>query len=131
MGYMRYTVQLDGQEIEAGYGVPDTCNADGCKIAINRGLDYLCGSTPGGDENGCGHYFCTGHLQLSSADGTPKMCDGCMADYIARRLDAFADVVAAALADTGMVKSADVLDGAPVVAVVLEDGFEVEVHVKF
>jgi hypothetical protein len=59
MSYARY-VLADGRE--AGYGVDDVCNQDGCDKKIDRGLGCLCGDMPGGDEYGCGGYFCGEHL---------------------------------------------------------------------
>lgn len=59
MGYGSY-VLADGRE--AGYLVEDICNEDGCDTKIDRGLSYLCGKHPGGDEYGCGGYFCENHL---------------------------------------------------------------------
>ena len=77
MGYAHYTVHRNGQEIEAGYAVEDVCNKDDCAEQIDRGLAYLCGATPGGDEFGCGGYFCGAHLYLSPREGEPQMCDPC------------------------------------------------------
>ncbi|MFE2174401.1 hypothetical protein [Kitasatospora sp. NPDC059462] len=63
MGYAYYTVtRADGTEIEAGYDVAAVCEEDGCTEEIDRGLAYLCGSTPGTPEDGCGGYFCSRHL---------------------------------------------------------------------
>ncbi|MFF2080613.1 hypothetical protein ACFVXG_38345 [Kitasatospora sp. NPDC058162] len=57
MGNAFYTVRrADGTEIEAGYGVDAVCEQDGCTEQIDRGLDHLCGSTPGAPEDGCGKY---------------------------------------------------------------------------
>ncbi|SCD49059.1 hypothetical protein GA0115251_109524 [Streptomyces sp. TverLS-915] len=59
MGYGYYTViTRDGREIEAGYLVSAECDRSACEVTIDRGLDALCGETPGGDEYGCGRYFC-------------------------------------------------------------------------
>lgn len=82
MGYARYTVTRHGEQIEAGYSIPTTCETDGCKTQIDRGLAYLCGQTPGGDETGCGGYHCDEHLQLS-VDGRWKgqVCTSCAATY--------------------------------------------------
>ncbi|MFD7860954.1 hypothetical protein [Streptomyces sp. NPDC059783] len=62
MGYARYEITRNGQTIEAGYTVPTTCEQPGCTEQIDRGLGHLCGETPGGDEFGCGGYFCGQHL---------------------------------------------------------------------
>lgn len=82
MGNAYYTVtRNDGQQIEAGYGVEAVCEQDGCTEQIDRGLAYLCGSTPGAPEDGCGKYFCSHHLYLdwetSSAEPQPQNCPTC------------------------------------------------------
>lgn len=59
MGYARYTLP-DGRE--GGYAVPAICGNSDCDEVIDRGLGFLCGETPGGDEYGCGGYFCGRHL---------------------------------------------------------------------
>jgi hypothetical protein len=78
MGYAHYTVTRNGEEIEAGYAVDTVCEQDGCEEQIDRGLAYLCGETPGGDEDGCGGYFCGQHLymalDLPAAEGLCKPC---------------------------------------------------------
>lgn len=62
MGYAYYVLP-DGRE--AGYGVTALCDADGCKVQIDRGMGYLCGEMPDGyrdpDEPGCGRYYCGAH----------------------------------------------------------------------
>lgn len=65
MGYAFYAL-ADGRE--AGYGVEATCDAKGCTVGIDRGLDYLCGENPrvevfdfDSDEYGCGNYHCGLH----------------------------------------------------------------------
>ena len=59
MGYAYYVLP-DGRE--AGYAVEATCDADGCEAQIDRGLAYLCGTTPGhSPDDGCGLYFCGEH----------------------------------------------------------------------
>jgi len=79
MGYAHYIVYRNGEEIEAGYTVEDICEEAGCDERIDRGLAHLCGEKPGGDEYGCGGYFCSSHLYLSSQEGHPQMCKGCLA----------------------------------------------------
>ncbi|MFB7548540.1 hypothetical protein [Streptomyces sp. NPDC056154] len=71
MGYASYEVLLDGKKLNAGYSVEAECDKDGCAKQIDRGLAYLCGQTPGGDEYGCGHYFCADHLLGS------QQCEAC------------------------------------------------------
>lgn len=69
MGYAYYEIIRNGVKIKAGYSVEATCEKTGCKTTIDRGLDYLCGKTPGGDEHGCGGYFCGQHLTYSNQCG--------------------------------------------------------------
>lgn len=73
MGY-GYYVLPDGRE--AGYGVESRCDATGCDVTIDRGLEFLCGQNPTGhkddDEPGCGNYFCEDHR--SAHDCTNPEC---------------------------------------------------------
>ncbi|MDN3244141.1 hypothetical protein [Streptomyces sp. ZSW22] len=63
MGYARYEItRPNGDRIEAGYAVQAVCEKDGCEAQIDRGLAYLCGKDPRGDDHGCGGYFCENHL---------------------------------------------------------------------
>jgi hypothetical protein len=62
MGYGHYEISRNGETIEAGYNVETVCEKTGCSEKIDRGLGHLCGKTPGGDEHGCGGYFCGQHL---------------------------------------------------------------------
>lgn len=73
MGYAHYTVTRNGEEIEAGYGVDAECDKEECDAAIDRGLAFLCGQTPGGDEFGCGFYFCAAHMNGD------QLCEACSA----------------------------------------------------
>ncbi|MEU6674823.1 hypothetical protein [Streptomyces sp. NPDC046925] len=73
MGYGSYTVTRNGERIEAGYLVDAECDKEGCDEAIDRGLAYLCGQTPGGDEYGCGFYFCGHHMTVD------QLCEACSA----------------------------------------------------
>jgi hypothetical protein len=79
MGYARYEIYRNGQKIEAGYDVEAVCEEDGCTETIDRGLAYLCGETPGGDEHGCGGYYCGNHLYMSLAEGVGDLCGRCSA----------------------------------------------------
>lgn len=79
MGYANYTLS-DGRQ--AGYAVEATCDEKDCAAVIDRGLGYLCGQTPGGDEHGCGDYFCEEHLYLGIAKDAPQLCSRC-ADKVA------------------------------------------------
>lgn len=80
MGYAYYEIIRNGVKIEAGYSVEAVCEKTGCKEKIDRGLGYLCGKSPGGDEHGCGGYFCGEHLTYSN------QCEACaaVADEAAR-----------------------------------------------
>ena len=52
----------DAQGRPVGYGVVAGCDEPGCTETIDRGLDYVCGSTHfGGNGDGCGRYFCGKH----------------------------------------------------------------------
>ncbi|MFJ9620539.1 hypothetical protein [Streptomyces sp. NPDC101181] len=80
MGYAQYEITRNGQTITAGYAVPTTCEEPGCAEEIDRGLAHLCGQTPGGDEYGCGGYYCDQHLYLSLAPGVEQTCSRCATD---------------------------------------------------
>lgn len=74
MGYARYEIiRPNGDRIEAGYAVPAECEEEGCGAKIDRGLAYLCGKDPRGDDHGCGGYFCEEHLY---GDNQCKRCSG-------------------------------------------------------
>jgi hypothetical protein len=74
MGYAYYEITRNGETIQAGYTVPTICEEDGCNEQIDRGLAHLCGATPGGDEYGCGGYYCGQHLYggIGPAEGLCK-----------------------------------------------------------
>ncbi|MEV8548332.1 hypothetical protein AB0L04_00555 [Streptomyces glaucescens] len=76
MGYARYEIIRNGETIEAGYSVETECEEDGCNENIDRGLAHLCGATPGGDEYGCGGYYCGHHLYggIGPAEGLCGRC---------------------------------------------------------
>ncbi|MFF2074634.1 hypothetical protein ACFVXG_07745 [Kitasatospora sp. NPDC058162] len=80
MGYAHYLIVRNGQAVEAGYAVAAECDQSGCTVEIRRGLDALCGETPGGDEHGCGGYFCDDHLHIPLVDQDGYLCGGCMPD---------------------------------------------------
>ncbi|MFI8448230.1 hypothetical protein [Streptomyces erythrochromogenes] len=81
MGNAHYTINRNGQKIEAGYAVEAVCEQDGCEEKIDRGLAYLCGQTPGGDEHGCGGYFCGAHHYMSGDEYVGDLCGECIATY--------------------------------------------------
>ena len=88
MGYACYEIYRNGEQIEAGYGVEGTCNEPGCAAEIDRGLYHLCGNQPGGDEYGCGGYYCGDHLYLGSrAPVSEGLCKRCHARYEAEHGD--------------------------------------------
>jgi hypothetical protein len=62
---------------DIGYGVPAACDQPDCGTAIDRGLGYVCGGEPYGGEDGCGLYFCSGHLFW---DGDRYLCARCLAE---------------------------------------------------
>lgn len=78
MGNAQYKIDRNGEEIEAGYGVETVCEEDGCTEQIDRGLGYLCGRTPGGDEYGCGGYYCGEHLYIGPSEETGDLCERCL-----------------------------------------------------
>jgi hypothetical protein len=125
MGYAHYTVSRRGELIEAGYGVEDVCNDKDCGEEIDRGLGYLCGATPGGDEYGCGGYFCGGHLFSSMVDDVPQLCGSCSAKARARRLAEFSDQIAEAIKALAGVTDAAVLADKPEILVDMEDGDQI------
>jgi hypothetical protein len=129
MGYASYTVHRNGQEIEAGYAVEDVCNKEGCTAKIDRGLGYLCGETPGGDEHGCGGYFCGEHLLMSSVDDEPQRCERCYASGEKRRREEFCDQLVVQIRTMPGVKEADVVVDKPEVFIDFADGSQFVVGV--
>jgi len=87
MGNAFYTVRRNGEEIEAGYSVTARCEEAGCAALIDRGLAYLCGETPGGDEHGCGGFFCGRHLYIGPGDVSGDLCARCLAKARATSTD--------------------------------------------
>jgi hypothetical protein len=76
MGYAFYEITRNGETIQAGYGVEAECEEEGCTEQIDRGLGCLCGMTPGGDEHGCGGYYCGKHLFMGPNVDT-DLCARC------------------------------------------------------
>lgn len=87
MGYAFYEIYRNGKKIEAGYSVATVCEEDGCEENIDRGLVHLCGATPGGDEYGCGGYFCGQHLLGSPVPEASGQCKSCSDRYEAEHPD--------------------------------------------
>lgn len=81
MGYAYYEITRNGEMIQAGYSVKAVCEEDGCTAQIDRGLAHLCGLTPGGDEYGCGGYYCAEHLYMTVDDDTGELCERCHYAY--------------------------------------------------
>lgn len=79
MGYASYTITRNGQQVEAGYAVTAPCDQPDCGTQIDCGLDALCGQSPGGDEFGCGQYFCDRHLYIAPDGETGYRCLSCNA----------------------------------------------------
>ncbi|MER7794921.1 hypothetical protein [Streptomyces sp. NPDC097640] len=77
MGYAHYEVIRNGERIEAGYAVEAMCDRPDCTAKVWRGLDALCGQTPGGDEFGCGGYFCDADLYLAPEGQNGYRCFLC------------------------------------------------------
>jgi hypothetical protein len=85
MGYAHYEITRNGETIQAGYAVATVCEEDSCNADIDRGLAHLCGNTPGGDEYGCGGYYCASHLYLGSgAPVSEGLCARCSDAYEAQ-----------------------------------------------
>ncbi|MFE4857352.1 hypothetical protein [Streptomyces sp. NPDC056670] len=78
MGYAFYEIYRNGEKIQAGYGVETECEEAGCDDQIDRGLAHLCGKTPGGDEHGCGGYYCGEHLYIGPSEDTGDLCERCL-----------------------------------------------------
>ncbi|MFJ3289972.1 hypothetical protein ACIPMW_32390 [Streptomyces sp. NPDC086669] len=76
MGYAYYEITRNGETIEAGYSVETVCEETDCTEQIDRGLAHLCGAQPGGDEYGCGGYYCGQHLYggIGPAQGLCSRC---------------------------------------------------------
>ncbi|MFI5684668.1 hypothetical protein [Streptomyces sp. NPDC051636] len=89
MGNAYYEItRKNGERIAAGYSVEAVCEDDGCNEKIDRGLAHLCGNEPGGDEYGCGGYFCAHHLFLGSgAPVSEGLCRQCSDQYEAEHPD--------------------------------------------
>lgn len=62
-----------------GYGTGAMCDAPECFAIIHRGLSYVCGNMHGGEEYGCGRYFCRKHLiTCEMVDNSHnQLCAGC------------------------------------------------------
>lgn len=65
---------------DIGYGVPAICDFPGCGEKIDRGLAYVCGGEPYGGEQGCGLFFCSGHLWVTPGGPRRQQCERCAND---------------------------------------------------
>lgn len=78
MGYAWYDTPMG----PGGYAVEDVCFEGECDTTIDRGLSYLCGTTPGrADEHGCGHWFCDAHLYAAPIGIDGYLCNNCTLQY--------------------------------------------------
>lgn len=70
---------------DVGYGVPSTCDHQGCSREIHRGLAYVCGSSPFGGEHGCGLFFCIEHLRFAGDNrDNVQLCSRCYSNRTAK-----------------------------------------------
>jgi len=70
-----------------GYVFPARCDEPGCHVRIDRGLAFVCGGMHGGDDNGCGLYFCAKHRFMASEKVSPwggELCRRCLRSFEAR-----------------------------------------------
>lgn len=75
MGYAYY----DTPRGPAGYDVADVCHQPDCEAKIDRGLAFLCGDSPGReDDAGCGWWYCSAHLVCTGRPGVQR-CESCEA----------------------------------------------------
>lgn len=63
----------DTWQRDIGWGVPALCDHPDCNEEINRGLGCVCGGEPYGGDDGCGLFFCEGHLSYNVS------CERCLA----------------------------------------------------
>lgn len=130
MGNAHYTIHRMGREVEAGYGVSDVCNWTPCKEEIDRGLSYLCGATPGGDEYGCGHYFCEKHLSTPLQDGTPDLCPRCRSRWDRRQAEHVRELIVEPISRLPGVKAVAPYSDVTSILVDMADGGQFEITVK-
>jgi hypothetical protein len=85
MGWGRCGTDSRGRPI--GYYYAARCDEPGCRAKIDRGLAYVCGGMHGGDENGCGEYFCSEHRFMAServGSYGGELCRRCLLSFEAR-----------------------------------------------
>lgn len=99
MGWSSCGTDSRGRPI--GYGHRATCDHDGCKAKIDRGLGYACGGMHG-TSPGCEGYFCGGHLThryIPDEQDGRQVCLKCAAEYDDLKVEAFREELTA-LANT-------------------------------
>lgn len=73
---MGWSVGVDRDGRDIGYGVPALCDYPGCNKKIDRGLSYVCGMiNTDGEDRGCGLHFCPDHMGWSPKYG--QLCKQC------------------------------------------------------
>lgn len=70
MGYAIY----EAQGRQCGYEVQAPCDQEGCEVIIDRGLYYMCGTSPWGDTDSCGGFFCDQHAKYTEVG---RRCPAC------------------------------------------------------
>ena len=70
----------DTKDRPIGYNFAATCDHDGCKAEIHRGLAYACGGMHGEADHYCEGYFCERHriggVEVSDGEVT-TLCMRC------------------------------------------------------
>lgn len=81
MGWSYCGTDQYGRDI--GYSIEATCDHEGCTKDIDRGLAFVCGGMHGGDDHGCGKYFCYEHLYMVTVDEyrTVQLCAKCADEF--------------------------------------------------
>lgn len=75
---MGWSIGYDSRwQRDIGYGVPALCDQPGCAERIDRGLGYVCGGRPYGEEHGCGLYFCEAHRWYGEQEDAQILCQRC------------------------------------------------------
>lgn len=73
---MGWSVGIDRDGRDIGYGVPSLCDHPDCNKEIDRGLSYVCGVVnTDGEDRGCGLHFCSDHRRYSERFG--QLCFRC------------------------------------------------------
>lgn len=72
---MGWSIGINSNDRDVGYGVPAYCDHPQCNAEIDRGISYICGGEPDGGEEGCGLFFCAKHQV-----GRHQRCERCVRD---------------------------------------------------